>query len=346
MILLGGWYQDRAPARASELLECVRRNCANPYVTQVHLFLEDRSTPDLSDPKLRLMRHGRRLTFRDAFAYANASLAGRRVALANADIHFDETLGLLAGHDLRGKLLCLSRWDVQPDGTSTYFDFSASQDAWIFEAPLPQFACDWHLGVPGCDNCIAHEAAQAGLELWNPSRSIRAHHLHLTGVRHYTETQRLAGKGVAVTGSYLGTLPGGPPPPAPLAAVGFRESMGYAVARLAPGASSHTNDARPFRSVPDALRGRPFTQVVASRVSPVEIEFRSGGKVYVLVGTDWNGYVPASEFLRTRGHREPLPDVTTSRGTSFEVWSLVGAAGEHVSLPTQVMLVAAELRRQ
>ncbi|HEY2031777.1 MAG TPA: hypothetical protein VGH20_21440 [Myxococcales bacterium] len=346
MIVLAGWYRDRTPARAAELLECVRRNCANPAVSEVHLCLEDGSRPDLIDAKLRLLEHGRRLTFRDAFAYANGALAGRRVALANADIYFDETLALLNGHDLRGKLLCLSRWDVQPDGSSKYFDFSASQDAWIFEAPLPQLSCDWHLGIPGCDNRIAHEAAQAGLRLWNPSRSIRAHHLHASAVRHYTESQRLSGPGAAVPGSYLGTVPEGPTPAAPLAAVRFRESMGYTVARFAPGASSHNNDARPFQSVPEPLRGRPFTQVVAWRASPLEVEFRSGGKVYVLVGTDWNGYLPATEFLRAHGHREPLPDVWTGRGTSFEVWSLMGSAGERVSLPTQVMLVAAELRRR
>src|SRR5581483_7467400 len=79
-------------------------------------------------------------------------------------------------------------------------------------------------------------------------------------------------------------------PDAPPAAVAFREAMGYTVARLAPGASSHNNDARPFVQIPEPLAGLSFTQVVAASVSPVEVRFRSPGKLYVLVGTDWYGY--------------------------------------------------------
>jgi hypothetical protein len=132
-------------------------------------------------------------------------------------------------------------------------------------------------------------------------------------------------------------------PDAPCAAVAYRERMGYTVGRLEPGASSHNNDARPFLAVPPPLLGKPFTQVVASRVSPVEVEFRTPGKLYVLVGTDWHGYYSATEFLRDRGFREPVAELATRRGTGFEVWSLLGEAGEALVLPTQVMLVAEEL---
>ena len=75
----------------------------------------------------------------------------------------------------------------------------------------------------------------------------------------------------------------------------------------------------------------------------VEVEFRTPGKLYVLVGTDWHGYYPATEFLRDHGFREPMAEVATRRGTGFEVWSMLGEAGESLVLPTQVMLVAAEL---
>ena len=130
---------------------------------------------------------------------------------------------------------------------------------------------------------------------------------------------------------------------APCAAITFREQMGYTVAKLQVGASSHNNDCRPFDDIPAPLVGLPFTQVVASRVSPVSVTFREPGKLYVLVGTDWDGYEPATSFLRERGHREPLPFVRTRRGTGFEVWSILGEAGEALELPTQVMLVAREL---
>jgi hypothetical protein len=78
---------------------------------------------------------------------------------------------------------------------------------------------------------------------------------------------------------------------------------------------------------------------------PVEVEFLAPGKLYILVGTDWEGYHRATAWLREAGYREALPSVATRRGTAFEVWSLVGEEGERFVLPTQVMLVADRLVR-
>jgi hypothetical protein len=119
--------------------------------------------------------------------------------------------------------------------------------------------------------------------------------------------------------------------------------MGYTIARLEAGASSHNNDPRPFAAVPEPLSGVEFTQVVANSVSPVEVEFLTPGKMYALVGNDWEGYWPATTWLSENGFREDLPLVETQRGTAFEVWSLVGEAGERFILPTQIMLAADRL---
>ncbi len=578
MIQLLGVYRESAPARMREIDECIRRNLANQAIDEMHMFIEDgaASLAGRHDPKLRWLSHGRRLTFRDLFDHANREFAGRRVIIANSDIYFDETLERLEGYPLQGKLLCLSRWDVQPDGSVRLFEHAFSQDAWIFEAPLPEFRCDWYMGLPGCENRLAYEAAAAGLVLENPARSIRANHLHLSQVRHYDERQRVRGPGRGIEATFLGlgapwlwpvvaargrladvratfgtvaaerratpvfvdyacpegagawvrenhprarvvqvadeaafhaadarnvgaaaadpdgvlcfldadvavapgfaaeilarfepgamlvpdasgsgldsvlicsraafdavggfdrrfvgwgaetadlraalersglavrtfpaalltrrSPPSGEPrrteaplgdaslasevnaayarakqalvnevgegaaraslgevhraivrrhflargrvPDQPCATVVFRESMGYTVARLEPGTSSHNNEARPFAAIPPPLQGLAFTQVVASRVSPVHVQFRTAGKLYVLVGTDWDGHQPATAFLSEHGYREPLPAVSTQAGTGFEVWSLVGGAGDVVELPTQVMLVAREL---
>jgi len=166
----------------------------------LHVFLEDPGSGKrlaathavLRDPRVRLLAHGRRMTFREMFEHANRHFAGRRAVVANADIYFDHTLGRLDGADLAGKLACLSRWDVLEDGELRFFDHASSQDAWIFEAPIPAIACDFHLGLLGCDNRLAWEAQAAGLALFNPGRSVRACHLHRSLVRRYTERQRLA----------------------------------------------------------------------------------------------------------------------------------------------------------
>jgi hypothetical protein len=294
--------------------------------------------------KLHKVAYGRRLTYRAVFDYANGFPAGTQVAVANADIYFDVTVRRAAAEDLTDRMMCLSRWDVQDDGSLSFFDHPASQDAWIFQTPLRAFACDFPLGVPGCDNRLAWEASNAGLTLTNPSRTVRACHLHRSGVRRYTERQRLAGPTLALPASRLGRR--GPAPAAEHAAAAFSEDMGYTVARLVPGVSSHNNLARPIATVPAPLAGLKFTQVVAYRASPVELEFLSQGKVYVLVGDDWYGYHAATEWLETQGYREPLPTLLTTCGTGFEIWSLIADAGERFLLPTQVMLAARELTRR
>lgn len=356
MILLTSLYHEADGRRREELHECLRRNIAAEQLDEIHVFTEDahvaeelQSHAEFTVVKVHLIAHGRRVTYQDLFAYANQQLIGRGVIIANADIFFDDTLARLNDYELTGKLLCLSRWDVHADGSVSLFEHPSSQDAWIFKAPIPSFNCDFHLGLLGCDNRLAWEAEQAGLKLSNPSRTLRATHLHVSQVRHYSERQRLTGptRSISVTAletPYPSSL--GPPPAGPCAAVEFGETMGYTVAPLVTGASSHNNDERPLTAIPEALGGLEFTQVVSSVVSPVEVEFLNAGKLFVLVGNDWEGHNAATAWLGEKGYKEDLPLVETQCGTAFEVWSLFGESGARFVLPTQVMLATNGLFRK
>jgi hypothetical protein len=154
MILLTGFYLDPDPARREEFLECIRRNEANDLFDDIRVCSEGpadvariRSSQSASAaPKIRLFPYGRRLTYRDLFLHANQHLRAQCVVIANADMFFDETLRRLEDYDLSGKLLCLSRWDVQKDGTACFFNHPCSQDAWIFRASVIDFVCDFHIG--------------------------------------------------------------------------------------------------------------------------------------------------------------------------------------------------------
>jgi hypothetical protein len=355
MILLAGLYLDSSPERLREFLACIERNAANRKIAALHVLLENvvdpgaliSRYPQLASPKVRLVKHGRRLTFRDLFAYANRELPGERVVIANADIFFDHSLGRLDGYDLAGRLLCLSRWDLHGDGSWRLFESESSQDAWIFETPIPDFDCDFHLGLLGCDNRLAWEAERAGLVLSNPSRSIRAYHLHASGVRRYTQAQRLHGPTRGVPAVHLDVAPTrGDDRDVACAAVAFHETMGYTISRLCLGVSSHNNEERPFTAIPERLAGRRFTQVVSCVVSSVAIELLSCGRVYVLAGTDWDGYYVASAWLGAHGEAERMPFVETCHHAAFEVWSLLGERGDRFVVPTQVMLVADDLEQR
>lgn len=212
MILLTGFYQEASAERAGEFVECLRRNSANESIEQICLVIEDDTPADrlrargapFFDPKVRLVSHGRRLTYAALFDIANREYAGHVVIVANADIFFDETLAQLEGESLAGTMLCLSRCEDDGQGRLQLYEAPNSQDAWIFETPLPPIAAAFELGMPGCDNRIAHEAACAGLKVLNPSRSIRAVHLHASRVRNYTEQHRLRGPYKFVAPSFLG----------------------------------------------------------------------------------------------------------------------------------------------
>ncbi len=194
MNLLTGCYRDPDPAREAELEVCREANAANPLLRRVILFVEKAGPPKPARRGAQVfLPHGRRETFADLIDYANRYLAGQVVILANADIAFDDTLALLNGvRDWTDLLICLSRtesngmppcWDFDHYGESGYHWAANSQDAWIFKAPIRPFSCNWPMGVLGCDNRLAHEAAAAGLRLVNPFPEIRAWHHHRSRVR-------------------------------------------------------------------------------------------------------------------------------------------------------------------
>jgi FkbM family methyltransferase len=232
MHLLVGFYRHPDERRMAELAECLRRNSANRWFASINVMIEDESTAehvlacvDAADRhKVAAVRHGRRLLYDDLFAYAASHLRLETIVVANADIAFDDSLGRLAGRDLHGQLLCLSRWDEHDDGTVTLFEHAGSQDVWIFEAPLPPMTATFPLGVPGCDNRIAAEATLVGMRVSNPSRTIVAHHLHRSDVRSYSEASRIHGHVRHVPASEL----------AP-----YRRPL-YAVTSLPPDADGHT----------------------------------------------------------------------------------------------------------
>jgi hypothetical protein len=199
--LFTSFYLDRDPLRQAELVFCLRQNLANPAIDRIVLFLEPNLDTAhlalLADKKIELVNVPERPTYADFIDFANRNCAGQTIILANSDIFFDDSLNCLNSLDMSGRFLVLTRWDVHVgvEGilSSRLFRRIDSQDSWIFQPPLPPFWCAFALGTPGCDNQIAYEARQAGLQVANPALSIRSHHLHLSEQRNYTEVNRLRG---------------------------------------------------------------------------------------------------------------------------------------------------------
>ena len=104
--------------------------------------------------------------------------------VANSDIYFDESLAYLGNAStliLSEMILALSKW-VYPSGMEKVDEMSLplrieSQDAWIFQPPVPSNILqrmDFYLGAPRCDNVLAEIFSAEGYNVINPAFSIKA----------------------------------------------------------------------------------------------------------------------------------------------------------------------------
>jgi hypothetical protein len=189
--LLTTLYNEVHPERAQELVTCLERNAANPWIDEIHVFYDasagGRAGPvrqALDRSEARLRETNGRPTYGDFFRYAQEELADEIVILANADIHFDQTLAQLSRFDWQGVLLAITRDDFV--GTES----EGSSDAWIFRAPLPLFGESVTFGTICCDQVISFLALKQGLRVENPCLSIRCTHLHQSQVRNRPGTSQ------------------------------------------------------------------------------------------------------------------------------------------------------------
>ena len=173
-------YREQSAARKHEIRICLDRNLAISVIDVVCLLLEGIETPCPTETRLKVRTIHNRPTYQDFFRWTNElnSSDNDISIIANSDIYFDESLLALAKSLRPNQCAALSRWDVQPDGTSMLFDRNDSQDAWIFKGKIRSVVADFCVGIPRCDNRILYELLRAGYEVINPAFSVKAFHLH------------------------------------------------------------------------------------------------------------------------------------------------------------------------
>lgn len=174
--LITNYYEDSSKARQAELDLCIDEN--RQSFTQaggiVHILRDDVVG---------------RPTFQKFFEVANAMAGDDDVTvIANTDIRFPVDALAMMEQYMRPELcMALTRWDTprskhppeDRDGPWAIRQFSNSQDAWVFKGKIriPK-KCDFHLGIPGCDNRIAWELYMANYKMVNPCKSIQTFHHH------------------------------------------------------------------------------------------------------------------------------------------------------------------------
>lgn len=149
------------PERQDELRECWRRND--------EVFDE-------------VVKAAGRPTFNDLFSMCDPDAVN---VIANSDIYFGQKDVSLIAMIPHGHCWALSRWDADATGYAKLHDHPDSQDAWVFNGRPDGIDAPFAMGVPGCDNRLAYLIREAGYNVSNPSRTVRAMHLHGVQWRSY-----------------------------------------------------------------------------------------------------------------------------------------------------------------
>lgn len=165
--------------RQKELDYCVNHNCESGYFNEIINFKGRLSYEDF---------------FKETLNYPDDINI-----LANTDIYFNETI--LNVRDIKeNECYCITRWEEDGDNIVRFKDKhdynkgakeAWSQDVWVFKGRAKNVYGKFNLGVPGCDNRIAHEFIIAGYTVSNPCEHIQCIHRHKDPNRSYTISKRV-----------------------------------------------------------------------------------------------------------------------------------------------------------
>lgn len=190
--LLIPFYVDVNEERQKELKDSVIYNLNNKCFSSVTLFCEKTEhnrtqaiiAPHSVVHKKLAVVLPHRARYDDLISMANNY--NDVVVMANADIYFDETVGITEQLE-KDSVLCLTRAERKPNNEGLYWPEAETgfcQDAWVFRPPL-KIKADFEFGRLGCENRFAGECYLAGYKLFNPCRIIHAIHNHASRIRNY-----------------------------------------------------------------------------------------------------------------------------------------------------------------
>ena len=190
------YFEHSNHDRKKELLYCLEKNTKNDLIDNIIIVNRDE-----------------RSTYGDFFRAMKPYKEDVNI-IANSDIYFDKTVEL-ANKIKKNECYALTRWELHEGTIMSFNDRHGrpsppqwSQDAWIFRGTINPQSFDsviavasnrqsvsipFQLGIPGCDNKIAALLREKGLDVTNPSLSIRAIHFHKNSSRSYPQFQILRG---------------------------------------------------------------------------------------------------------------------------------------------------------
>lgn len=224
--LLTSFFYNEAHGHWAELAGALHVNLHNPFFAEVHVLMEspggsecdniqDKISEALDGEELSADARKRLIcvpmsaqpTYADFFEYANSKLAGRVVVLANTDVAFDDTLGLIDSqafssgevgyvisvqpppYSAEYRALFGTECNSATRCTSGKFDGweygGNSWDVYVFHSPLQGMDTNYlnhFMNSLGGENRAAYQVEKAAkVPLSNPCKHIHAFHWHCSG---------------------------------------------------------------------------------------------------------------------------------------------------------------------
>ena len=194
---LVNYYNSSDEERQKELDECLWANIGLRDIYKVHILVdEDTKVPDFTNvSKVEVVRVDTdRMTYQGFFNYINENIGKLSIAvIANADIKCNHSIAKFRKFVTHKQAVALRRWELFEKDWKL-IPINSSQDLWALQTPINsdfEESADFGLGIPGCDNRIAHILSQH-YTLINPANKIITKHIHKSHERSYGP--RLKGK--------------------------------------------------------------------------------------------------------------------------------------------------------
>lgn len=201
-ILTIPYFESKSNLRNHECLICLEHNINNPAIDAIILLCEipPSNIAILNDPKIVIKILKTRPTYHEAFTIAQRyrkrkinRVSNCLIIVANSDIIFDEAVISKAFSRIGKNIaIALSRWNLTLTSGLTLdaelHNCGDSQDSWFFLNRIKRGNFKFEIGIPGCDNRLAHELSVSKYRVINPAKSLITKHLHLTDFRTYSDS--------------------------------------------------------------------------------------------------------------------------------------------------------------
>lgn len=211
-------YAESNPGRMAEYTTCLLNNLNHFYVKNVYNLYESEDGLDdvvRNHPKYRGSKLGKRMTYQDAFAFADANIVhGEIVGILNLDIYvalafdYGELTNVLSSGNV---FLALSRHEIDAangtpalDPAFTNIFHANTQDGWFFKNPVRATVYSIEMGRLGCDNAIVKELKSNGYCVFNLAERFVL--IHLDKVRGKNGTNFMKFHGSSPVKYNVGTL--------------------------------------------------------------------------------------------------------------------------------------------